>query len=66
MIQTYFDTEEGAKREVSRGRAWAAITFASNYSESLVQRTEDGQGAEEWTIEASDVNVQLDMSSKFE
>lgn len=50
--------------EVERGRAWGAIVFQSNYSESLVERTEAGRYAEDWTIEASDVDIRMDMSSE--
>lgn len=47
-----------------RGRAWGALVFAANYSDALVERTEAGQFADDWTLEASDVVVRLDMSSK--
>lgn len=39
--------------------------FAANYSDSLVERTEAGQFADDWTLEASDVAVTLDMSSEY-
>lgn len=48
-----------------RGRAWASMVFRSNYSDSLIERTEAGRSAEDWTIEASDVAIQMDMSSKI-
>lgn len=51
--------------QVRRGKAWGALVFASNYSASLIERTEAGQFADDWTLEASDVTVRLDMSSKF-
>lgn len=47
-----------------RGRAWGALVFPQNYSESLIERIEMGRYAEEWVIESSDVTVRLDMSSK--
>lgn len=48
-----------------RGRAWGSVVFRSNYSESLVERVEGGRYASDYTIEASDVDVRLDMSSKI-
>lgn len=59
------ESDEAAYNEVVRGHAWASIVFQSNYSDSLVERTEAGRYAEDWTIEASDVAVQMDMSSKI-
>lgn len=52
--------------EVERGRAWGSLVFQKNYSESLVERTEAGRYASDYTIEASDVDVRLDMSSKLD
>lgn len=40
------------------------MIFQSNYSESLVDRTEAGRYAEDYTIEASDIEIRMDMSSK--
>lgn len=51
--------------EVERGRAWGAMVFRSNYSNALVERTEQGRSADDYTIEASDIGIRLDMSSKF-
>lgn len=59
------ESDEAAYNEVLRGRAWASIVFQSNYSDSLIERTEAGRSAEDWTIEASDVAIQMDMSSKI-
>lgn len=59
-----FNSDEEAYEEVRRGRAWGSMVFQSNYSESLVERTEAGRYATDFTIEASDVDVRLDMSSK--
>lgn len=63
-LQKMFNTDEEAHEEVKRGRAWGSIVFQSNYSESLVERVEGGRYASDYTIEASDVDVRLDMSSK--
>lgn len=64
-MQELVDSDEAAYNEVKRGRAWASMVFQSNYSDSLIERTEAGRYAEEWTIEASDVAIQMDMSSKL-
>lgn len=48
-----------------RGKAWGALVFAANYSDALVERTEAGQFADDWTLESSDVSVKLDMSSEW-
>lgn len=49
---------------MERGRAWGALVFRQNYSESLVERTENGRFTDEAVIESSDVTVRLDMSSE--
>lgn len=51
--------------EVERGRAWGAMIFQSNYSAALVERTEQGRYTDDYTIEASDIGIRLDMSSKY-
>lgn len=49
---------------MERGRAWGAMIFQKNYSEALVERTEAGRYADDYTINASDVDIRMDMSSK--
>lgn len=66
FLQQIYNTNEEAIKEVERGRVWGAMIFQKNYSESLVQRTEAGRYATDYTIEASDVDVRMDMSSKFQ
>lgn len=46
------------------GKAWGSLVFSHNYSESLVERTEYGQNAEDYVVESATLDVQLDMSSK--
>lgn len=41
------------------------MIFASNYSESLVERTEYGQNVPDSVVDAAELNVKLDMSSEF-
>lgn len=64
MVLNYVDTDEAAFDEVKRGNAWGALIFQSNYTESLVERTESGRYAEDSTLEAADLNVRLDMSNQ--
>ncbi|XP_055304919.1 ABC transporter G family member 23 [Sitodiplosis mosellana] len=64
MVIQFYDSDEVAYNEVKRGRAWAALVFQSNYSDSLVERTEAGRYAEDYTIEASDVTIRMDMSNQ--
>lgn len=64
MLQEHFANDADAFYEVKRGRAWGALVFQQNYSESLVERTEAGRYAEDWVLEASNVEVKLDMSSR--
>lgn len=50
---------------VRRGKAWGALIFSQNYSESLVERTEHGQNVDRYVVDAAELNVKLDMSSKI-
>jgi hypothetical protein len=50
---------------VKRGKAWGSLIFASNYSASLVERTEYGQNVPDSVIDSAMLDVKLDMSSKF-
>lgn len=65
MTQELFGSDEDARLEVKRGKAWGAMIFQSNYSAALVERTEQGRSADDYTIEASDIGINLDMSSEF-
>lgn len=60
-----YGSDEDARLEVKRGHAWGAMIFQSNYSAALVQRTEQGRSADDYTIEASDIGINLDMSSEL-
>ena len=61
--QTHFGTDEEAFEWVRRGKAWGAMVFSHNYSESLVDRVEYGQNAESHIIDAAQLDVKMDMSS---
>lgn len=65
QLQQLYESDEAAYKEVERGRAWGAMIFQNNYTDSLVERTEQGRYAEDYTIDASDIAVKLDMSSKY-
>lgn len=41
------------------------MIFQSNYSDALVERTEGGRYADEFTLDSSDVDIKLDMSSAY-
>lgn len=59
-----YDTEEEARHAVKKGRAWGAISFPSNYSESLMARIDYGRNAEDWDIDFAEMTIVMDMSSK--
>lgn len=48
-----------------RGKAWGSLSFANNYTESLVERTDYGQNVEDYILESAEMSVHLDMSSKL-
>ena len=48
-----------------RGKAWGSLVFSNNYTDALMERTESGRFTDDATVEASDLNVKLDMSSKL-
>ena len=60
-----FDTEDEARNAVKKGDAWGAITFPSNYTDSLEVRLNDGKFADDWSIDYSNVEITMDMSSEF-
>jgi hypothetical protein len=64
ISQQFFGTEEEAREVVRRGKAWGALSFAHNYTDSLVERTDFGQNAPDYILESAELNVNLDMSSK--
>ncbi|XP_037950080.1 ABC transporter G family member 20 [Teleopsis dalmanni] len=64
MTVKFLQSDEEAFQEVKRGKAWGSLIFSSNYSESLVERIESGRFTDDATVEASDVNVRLDMSNQ--
>lgn len=57
--------DKAAYEQVRRGYAWAALVIQPNYTNALVERVEDGRYAEDSTVEASDLGVRMDWSSKY-
>lgn len=62
-VQDYFDDEESAYQAVKRGKAWGTLSFTTNYSQSLRQRMEEGQYADNLILDDSIVSIRLDESS---
>jgi hypothetical protein len=56
--------EEEALKAVQKGRAWGALHFSYNYSETLVERIENARYVSDLVLDQSSVMVQMDMSSK--
>lgn len=48
-----------------RGKAWVALRFSDNYTASLIKRVEDGRDVDAYTMESAELNVWVDMSSKY-
>jgi hypothetical protein len=48
---------------VQKGRAWGALHFSHNYSETLMERIEEARYVSELVLDQSSVMVQMDMSS---
>lgn len=61
---SFYPSDAEAEEAVRRGYAWGTLSFPSNYTDSLVQRTLDGRFAEEWILDSSDMSVTMDMSSE--
>lgn len=59
-----YDNDEEAEYAVGHGWAWGAITFPSNYSESLKARIDYGRNAEDWDVEFAEMKVVMDMSNQ--
>ncbi|KAG5679693.1 hypothetical protein PVAND_009246 [Polypedilum vanderplanki] len=64
VIIQYYGTEDEAAEVVRRGKAWGAISFSHNYTESLVDRTDFGQNVPDSILEFAAMNVNLDMSNQ--
>ncbi|XP_058824504.1 ABC transporter G family member 20 [Topomyia yanbarensis] len=59
-----YESEAEAIEQVNRGKAWASMVFAHNYSEALYQRSENIRKVHEWTLDMSSIMVSMDMSNQ--
>lgn len=59
-----YDSDEEARNAVTKGWAWGAIMFPSNYSKALMARIDYGRDAEQWDIDYGEMQIVMDMSSK--
>ncbi|XP_012268865.1 ABC transporter G family member 23 [Athalia rosae] len=59
-----YETDEEATHAVRKGWAWGAMNFPGNFTDSLVDRMENGRSADEWSLIYSDVNITMDMSNQ--
>jgi hypothetical protein len=65
VFQSFYASEEEGKEIVRRGNAWAALVFASNFSDSIRSRIEGGRNVPDWDLVTSSVEVYQDKSSKL-
>ncbi|XP_076175367.1 ABC transporter G family member 23 [Ptiloglossa arizonensis] len=64
VVYQPYKTEVEARNAVARGRAWAAIYFPANYSDSLAARFEEGKDADDWSIAYANMEIVMDMSNQ--
>ncbi|KAF2878619.1 hypothetical protein ILUMI_27552 [Ignelater luminosus] len=60
----YYDTEDHARESVLKGKTYASIIVRENYSEALRARVDDWRNSLPWDIEASEIDVIRDLTSK--
>ncbi|KAH0819260.1 hypothetical protein GEV33_002072 [Tenebrio molitor] len=61
---SFYASEEEGKEIVRRGNAWAALVFASNFSDSIRSRIEGGRNVPDWDLVTSSVEVYQDKSNE--
>ncbi|XP_039286122.1 LOW QUALITY PROTEIN: ABC transporter G family member 23 [Nilaparvata lugens] len=61
----HHQTFDSAKESLRRGKIWGILRFASNYTESVIKRIEEGQATPDGVVDASTVDVWLDMSNQW-
>lgn len=59
-----FNSDEAAHTEVKRGHAWGSLIFSSNFTESFSKRLDYGPDVDNFAIDASEIEVRMDMSSE--
>lgn len=60
-----FPSDFDAYEEVKRGRAWGSVVFSRNFSQALSNRVDYGTNVDNFSLDASEVEIRLDMSSKL-
>lgn len=61
-----FDSDQAAYDEVKRGHAWGSLVFPSNFTQGLSNRVDYGANVDNFSIDASEIEIRLDMSSESE
>lgn len=64
-FQKFYPTLEDAINSVKRGEIIGALHLSSNFSLATEERQRDGRDASDSSIENSNANYWLDMSSKY-
>ncbi|GLV38511.1 oskyddad, partial [Carabus blaptoides fortunei] len=64
MVVNFVDTEDEAQRRVDKGKAWAALVFPANYSESFSNRIDYGRSTNDWDVDYSIVDIYQDKSNQ--
>ncbi|XP_043272865.1 ABC transporter G family member 20 isoform X2 [Venturia canescens] len=64
MIKEYYEDPESAMEAVRRGQAWGTLYFTENFTDALLARMMLGNGADEETLDQSEIRVWLDMSNQ--
>lgn len=65
ITQIKHDSMQSALASVKNGQAWAAMSIGSNFSQSLQLRVLMAGSVDNITVESSNVDMYLDMTSKF-
>ena len=65
ILQVAHPSMESALESVKNGQAWGAMSFGANFSDALQMRVMLAGGADNITIESSNVQVSLDMTNQI-
>lgn len=64
MVVNFVNSEDEAQRRVDTGKAWAALVFPANYSESFSNRIDFGRSTTDYDVEFSAVDIYQDKSNQ--
>uniref|UniRef100_A0A1A9WH88 ABC transmembrane type-2 domain-containing protein n=1 Tax=Glossina brevipalpis TaxID=37001 RepID=A0A1A9WH88_9MUSC len=64
MMMIFTHTDDEAADLVRQGKAWGSLTIANNFTQALTERIESGRYADNGTLDASELNLRLDMSNQ--